>query len=1089
MSYPCCSDPAWYHALTLAERVASLPASPDQRPDRPLNRDIALRRFERWRAQTPFISGTYFADRLADLGVSVDTFQALLGEPIEHVAERLEQDPDWLKLLTDAFTGPATARPALPPELVTAEQRAFLHVAEPLVAQGRAELRTTIEALARHSPALPIDVAQLETVMLALLPARLLPLLTRTMILELHIARLQGLLTGTTAAERFQSFGQRLQQREIALELLKHYPPLARQLVRCVRQWVACSSEFLQQLYADWELICATFSPVAAPGRLTGLTCAGDQHRGGRAVLIAHFEHGLRLVYKPTSLASAVHFQELLDWINARGATPDFRTLRVLDRGTYGWVEWATPHDCTSDAQVQRFYQRQGGYLALLYALEATDFHAENIIAAGEHPLLIDLETLFHPRLETDAHNGQSLPGGEQLTHSVLRVGLLPEQAGATAAQPHVDLSGLGQASGQLTPYAVPVLEAAGTDSVHIARKRVNMSAAQNQPTLCGAAVDVRAYTGAIITGFTRIYRLLIEHRAALLAPDGPVARFAHDQIRVIVRDTQTYATLLDESAHPDLLRTALDRDRFFDKLWVAVQHKPALKQVIAAERADLEQCDIPLLSGYVDSCDVWSSCAGHIAGLFAVSGLTQVRQRIAQLGADDLQRQRWIIQVALLPLRPVAAIAPPRQAAVGHVLFSHQRALDAATIIAERLATLAIQGRHDAGWIGLTPGTTGQCALRPLGVDLYDGLPGVALFLAHCGALTGQQRFTMLAQRAVQAMLCFIEQRADEIGTIGGFSGWGGLVYSLAQLGTLWQQPALLEQALRCLPLIAPLVSADRHLDIVDGAAGCIGGLLALAQCTGAATALDMARHCGQHLLAHARPERQGLSWTGAIPARRALTGFAHGAAGIGWALAELGAATGEHAFRAAARAAISYERSLFDVRCGGWPDLRLPAEGHAMPQSMAAWCHGAAGIGLMRLHLLRQHDSHDPSALRGEVRVAAQHILEQGYGHNHSLCHGDLGSLELLTQASTALADPVLRTQAQQISAALVAAVEVGRWRCGTPQQVESPGLMTGLAGIGYGLLRLAAPERVPSVLLMARPRAVMRAEAGSGVQVRSV
>jgi lantibiotic modifying enzyme len=29
-----------------------------------------------------------------------------------------------------------------------------------------------------------------------------------------------------------------------------------------------------------------------------------------------------------------------------------------------------------------------------------------------------------------------------------------------------------------------------------------------------------------------------------------------------------------------------------------------------------------------------------------------------------------------------------------------------------------------------------------------------------------------------------------------------------------------------------------------------------------------------------------------------------------------------------------------------------------------------------------------------------------------------------------------------------------------------------MTGLAGIGYGLLRLAAPQRVPSVLALERP-----------------
>jgi lantibiotic modifying enzyme len=36
----------------------------------------------------------------------------------------------------------------------------------------------------------------------------------------------------------------------------------------------------------------------------------------------------------------------------------------------------------------------------------------------------------------------------------------------------------------------------------------------------------------------------------------------------------------------------------------------------------------------------------------------------------------------------------------------------------------------------------------------------------------------------------------------------------------------------------------------------------------------------------------------------------------------------------------------------------------------------------------------------------------------------------------------------------------------------QLTNPGLMVGLAGIGYGLLRLADPQRVPSVLVLAPP-----------------
>ena len=53
------------------------------------------------------------------------------------------------------------------------------------------------------------------------------------------------------------------------------------------------------------------------------------------------------------------------------------------------------------------------------------------------------------------------------------------------------------------------------------------------------------------------------------------------------------------------------------------------------------------------------------------------------------------------------------------------------------------------------------------------------------------------------------------------------------------------------------------------------------------------------------------------------------------------------------------------------------------------------------------------------------------------------------------------------------MLASIERDGWLCGTRGGVEAPGLMNGLAGIGYGLLRLAAPERVPSVLALEPPR----------------
>ena len=71
---------------------------------------------------------------------------------------------------------------------------------------------------------------------------------------------------------------------------------------------------------------------------------------------------------------------------------------------------------------------------------------------------------------------------------------------------------------------------------------------------------------------------------------------------------------------------------------------------------------------------------------------------------------------------------------------------------------------------------------------------------------------------------------------------------------------------------------------------------------------------------------------WSWAEPGRRYphhLCGLAHGAGGIGWALLELSAATGDERFRAAASGAFAYERSWLDADVGdvAGPPHRRPA------------------------------------------------------------------------------------------------------------------------------------------------------------------
>jgi len=218
------------------------------------------------------------------------------------------------------------------------------------------------------------------------------------------------------------------------------------------------------------------------------------------------------------------------------------------------------------------------------------------------------------------------------------------------------------------------------------------------------------------------------------------------------------------------------------------------------------------------------------------------------------------------------------------------------------------------------------------------------------------------------------------------------------------------------------------------------------------------------------------GLSWSTNLPASRPLTGISHGASGMALALLAAGRLVNHRPFVDAALRALRYERSCFDATRMNWPDYRiLPGRGHEGDLSwMWAWCHGAPGMGLVRLEALGSVD--DPEVAGDLASTLASTVLF-GFGTNDSLCHGDLGNLELLVRAQELDCAGEWEDALTAHSARLVARLGEGHWRCGIPGGVETPGLMTGLAGIGYGLLRLAAPERVPSLLALEPPRVSLR------------
>lgn len=426
------------------------------------------------------------------------------------------------------------------------------------------------------------------------------------------------------------------------------------------------------------------------------------------------------------------------------------------------------------------------------------------------------------------------------------------------------------------------------------------------------------------------------------------------------------------------------------------------------------------------------------------------------------------------------------------------------------RLDNSALDDRepHQArvNWLGLQPVEGTQWMVLPMGAGLADGYLGVALFLAQLGRLTGVGRYARVARQAVTpvpALLSALDSRPDLLAMVGyGVAeGMAGISYALARMSTLLDDAALGEWAEAAVQLTARLraggqVTGGAATDgqaasglvagqtpvsagWMDGLAGCLAAMTAVHAELGSPAAATVARACADQLADLV--QRTGAWGTDALqPVSR---GFAAGPAGIGWALARFGAIAADPGYQEAARQAI---------RCALDPAARDGED------DSPGWCRGTAGLLVARSYLgdSGPRDTGPGGTDRGDTGQSdiglgdtgmyreARLLAQQPMLRDLSLCHGEAGITEALTMLAPAAPDslaawpssgPPARGPGRwpppwRHRAGLIA--DAVRWQgrfCGTPGGVSTPGLLRGLAGIGYALLRAGFTERVPSVLFL--------------------
>ena len=353
----------------------------------------------------------------------------------------------------------------------------------------------------------------------------------------------------------------------------------------------------------------------------------------------------------------------------------------------------------------------------------------------------------------------------------------------------------------------------------------------------------------------------------------------------------------------------------------------------------------------------------------------------------------------------------------------------------------------------------------------IFNGRLGEALFFAALFAETGEPAWARAALAALTPLRNALEQEGrgpELVARLGlGLTGMGSIVYAFVRIARFLGRPELVAAA-RCgaAALTRGAVERDTKHEVCWGSAGAILGLLALAEVDeGDADPLERATWCAEHLLAHRVVDAPtGLRAWAPVGQTVPMSGYAHGSSGTAHALVALHGRTGDRRLYDAAIEVFAFERTLYSDEVADWLDHR----DQLLDRVLSGWCHGAAGIGLSRLPVLDVIEPADESDVVGDLYRALRKSARYPVSGVDHLCCGVFGRVDFLLEASRRLGNPSLEEAARRMAARAIEEARGGAgFRIAPPE--NHPGLWQGLAGIGYGMLRLAAPDRVPSILLL--------------------
>ncbi len=1034
-------------------------------------------------------------ERLAALGINQATYDLLTDSP----GESLFRDTEALRKVQQFYFGVMEFAEEKESTRWNENELDMFHALSPVRKYLRNELRKALPTT-QHFASLFVDFEKLISNLLGQFNAYLKNnVLANALVFELNVAREGGLLIGKNPSERFRYFVQELTSQDEWLKYFFHeYPVLLYELSGRSINWIRNTSNLLTRLNNDIVELNSMFFARHSEARVKEIELfKGDIHRSGNSVCFVHFEDGTKVVYKPRSFQIDVGFYQFIHWLRDKGHPVNLYEPKILEKGEYGWIEFVNQRKCENIDAVKEHFQAIGELLAVFYVLGSKDIIADNIICSGGAPCLVDLECVVGSQLPRIG-NGRIVYDQlhEMYFDSVVRTGILPRWTIGETGQAQVVISALTIDGG--IERETLEWEYKNTDEMkQVVRNRTTKGKNDHLPKLQDVIIPIDDYTKSLLLGFKNMYDFIFQQREELLAEGGPLTAFEGAESRVLFRDTAAYQLVHRELHHPSNLAATLNYDSTCDNLWTTYDGGIMTAKIVQSECQQLCTGDVPFFISKIGSRDLFDGDEKVIhENYFPRNAVEEIKERVRMM--DNYKDfQMAIIEGTLAtyfdgahvhdrPIHNFIRISLDNCNRLNETGTLTEDLIRFASEIGDQLIGVSFQAEDEIGWAAngryetLGKKGKGGSGFGILNSDLYSGISGFAYFFLYLYKMTGEQRYASTALRVIsQTKSEFLErlEKGDYDYSLSPerLKAISSLAFPMSLLHLLDHASVVYDSSLwednivdKIYGWLSCLIGDDTPCDIIYGAAGAIPLLLNIYERTGDTQPLRLAELCGKHIVNNSLNTSVGLGWPDItnFKDQTPLGGFSHGTSGICYSLFRLASVLGNGTFFDIARKGLAYDRSLFNREMCGWPDPKSDNSSDLM-----AWCHGSGGVGLSRV-LISIYE--EDAALPRELEIAMDNLIKKGFGGNQCLCHGDLGNLEIVKAINNKLRREEVEGLVYSYLAELVQQKKQSKiFKTGHEGLViDLLSLFTGLAGIGYALLRFADWDNIPSVLSLEGP-----------------